>query len=540
LEVAFRHLFATHSSSIETAMTTSKYFLAYEAILLILSSMQAAALADVTVPAIFGDHMVLQREQANRVWGWAEPGEKVTVGLGEQKHSATADADGRWEVTLEKLPAGGPHEMTIEGKNSIKIADILVGEVWMCSGQSNMEWHVAASDDGDLEKLVGEHPQIRLITVPHVGTQEPQKNFEGKWQTCTPEAAQDFSAVGYYFGKQLAETLDVPIGLIDNAWGGSACESWIRRDRLANDEQLAKLEKFWTDYEKTYDHAKKVAEYEERKKKWEAGDKKDFLGWPPEDQLTSKNRPANIYNGVLLPTIGYGMRGVIWYQGETNADRAFQYRRMFPLMIESWREDWKIGDFPFYWVQLADFKAEAPEPRDSDWAELREAQTMTLDKLPNVGQAVIIDIGEANDIHPRDKRTVAQRLARIALARDYVIDIAYQSPRYKLMRTDGNKIVVTFDVGSNKAAHLKTFDSFEPIGFTIAGDDKKFVPAQAKIVGANEVEVWNDAVTKPVAVRYAWADNPVCNLKNQAGLPATPFRTDDWPGITHAKEVPSL
>jgi sialate O-acetylesterase len=241
-------------------------------------------------------------------------------------------------------------------------------------------------------------------------------------------------------------------------------------------------------------------------------------------------RPANIYNGVLKPTIGYGIRGAIWYQGESNAGRAYQYRDLFPLMIKSWRDEWGIGDFSFYWVQLADFMAEKPEPADSAWAELREAQTMTMDKLPKTGEAVIIDIGEGKDIHPRNKLDVGKRLARWALARDYGIDIPYQSPLYSSMEKQGNKIVVSF----KNNPELTTFDVPEPRGFAIAGSDRKFVWAKAKIVG-NKIEVWADEVADPVAVRYAWADNPVCNVYGKDGLPLTPFRTDDWPGVTAGK-----
>ena len=240
-------------------------------------------------------------------------------------------------------------------------------------------------------------------------------------------------------------------------------------------------------------------------------------------------RPGNIYNGVLKPTIGYGIRGVIWYQGESNSGRAYQYRDMFPLLIQSWRDEWAQGDFPFYWVQLADFLAESSEPKDSAWAELREAQTMTLSRLPHTGQAVIIDIGEGRDIHPKDKQDVAMRLARWALARDYGLRIAHQSPTFKSMSIEGTKAVLTFEhVGRG----LRAFDVNEPRGFAIAGGDHKFVWAKARISHPDTVEVWSESVSEPVAVRYAWADNPICNLYSSDGLPATPFRTDDWPGVT--------
>jgi sialate O-acetylesterase len=510
------------------------------ALFTIIACQPTIALADVKLPAIFGSHMVLQRDQKDRVWGWAEPGEEVTVRIAGQEKSAKADPDGAWQVMLDPMPAGGPHTMTVQGKNTVQFDDVLVGEVWICSGQSNMQWPVGATKDADLEIAAAKYPNIRLITVPNRGTQEPQKDFRGHWVLCSPSTVGGFSAVGYLFGRQLHQTLGVPIGLINDAWGGSACEAWIRRDLLTADPKYAAMMQNWAEIEKNYPKAKE--EYQAKYAAWrkEADQAKAEQKRPPrppqnpDAMMTGNFRPGNIYNGVLKPTIGYGIRGVIWYQGESNAGRAYQYRDLFPLMIKSWRDEWGQGDFPFYWVQLADFMAESPRPRDSGWAELREAQTMTMERLPHTGQAVIIDIGEGKDIHPKNKQDVAQRLARWALAADYGMRIAHQSPTYKSMERQGNKIVLTFDqVGGG----LQTFDVNEARGFTIAGSDRKFVPAQARVTGPNErgrktVEVWSDEVSEPVAVRYAWADNPVCNLYSAEGLPATPFRTDDWPGVT--------
>jgi sialate O-acetylesterase len=471
------------------------------------------ARGDVKLPNIFGTHMVLQRDLKDRVWGTADPGEDVTVTIADQSKSTKAGDDGKWSVTLDPMKAGGPHTMTVKGKNIVTFDDVLVGEVWICSGQSNMQWPVFLSNEADLEIMTAKYPKIRLISVPQVGTQEPKDNFNGQWQTCTPETARGFSAVGYFFGRELYQALDVPIGLINDAWGGSACEAWIRRDILAADPNYKEL----MDY-------------------WEAIEKAPAQPGKSDGRLTGNARPGNIYNGVLKPTIGYGIRGAIWYQGETNAGRAYQYRDLFPLMIKSWRDEWGIGDFPFYYVQLADFLAEKPEPGESGWAELREAQTMTMDKLPHTGEAVIIDIGEGRDIHPRNKQGVANRLARWALAKDYGIDIVHRSPRFKSMEKKDGKIVLTFDhVGKNG---LYAFDVQEPRGFAIAGSDRKFVWAKAKIDGKDKVEVWSDQVSEPVAVRYAWADNPVCNLYSREGLPVTPFRTDDWPGQTINNKKP--
>ncbi len=468
-----------------------------------LSLLATAARADVRMPALFADHMVLQREHANPVWGWADAGEEVAVVLGDQTHKATADADGKWRVVLDPLPAGGPHKIVVEGKNRVEIDDVLVGEVWVCSGQSNMAFTVNTAYASDLTKVTAHYPNLRMITVPRVGTQEMKDDFKGQWKLCTPENVGSFSAVGYFFGRVLDQALDIPIGLIHDSWGGSACEAWIPRRLLEEDPQYKPLMARWEKIEKE-------------------GTKQNLLN--------GNARPGNLYNGMLNPIVGYGIRGAIWYQGESNAGRAYQYRHMFPLMIKSWRDAWKEGDFSFYWVQLADFLAENAEPMDSAWAELREAQTMTQG-LPNTGQAVIIDIGEGNDIHPRNKEDVGERLARWALAKDYNIDIVCQSPEYKSMQRDGNKIVITFD---HVDSGFRPFDVNQIEGFTIAGADRKFVNAQAKLVkdSKNQVVVWSDDVAEPVAVRYAWANNPICNLQTVLGLPTTPFRTDDWPGVT--------
>lgn len=475
------------------------------ALLLVAAVLSPVASADVSLNNMFGDHMVLQQGIRNRVWGKAEAGEKVTVTLATQSHSTTAADDGSWEVMLDAVQEyGGPHTLTVKGNNTVSFEDVLIGEVWVCAGQSNMQWSVNAANDADLEKASASFPEIRLISVPQVGTQEPQWNFNGSWKPCSPESVGGFSAVGYFFGRQLHQTLGVPVGLINNAWGGSACEAWVNRQKLADDGRFEKLLARWEQMEK---------------------EKAD------DDRLMKGNaRPGNIYNGVLTPSIGYGIRGAIWYQGESNASRAYQYRDLFPYMIKTWRDEWGLGDFPFYWVQLADFRGEKAEPAESDWAELREAQTMTMDTLPATGEAVIIDIGEGKDIHPKNKQDVAKRLARWALAETYAMaGIPCHSPRYASMEKDGNKIVLSFD---HVDGGWRPFDVNEPIGFTIAGADKAFVHAKATVREDGRIEVSAEEVADPVAVRYAWADNPICNMFDGAGLPLTPFRTDDYPGVT--------
>ena len=498
------------------------------------------ARSEVALPAIIGSHMVLQRDIPLPIWGWADPGEEVVVTIDNQKHGTKADAEGRWNVTLEPLAVGDPRSMTVAGKNTITLTDILVGEVWVCSGQSNMQWSVRQSWNADLEIASADHPQIRLMTVATPGMQIPLEDFTGTWQVCSPSTIADFSAVGYFFGRQLQEVLDVPIGLIDNAWGGSACEAWVSRDRLNDSELYGPLMKRWQETEAKPELKSSYEEFEKARLEWlgraiaarKAGESIPAPPTPPRNNMVTNHRPGNLYNGRLQPVIPFGIRGAIWYQGEANTSRAYQYRELFPLMIQNWRDEWRQGDFPFYWVQLADFKEEKANPGDSDWAELREAQTWTQDRLPNTGQAVIIDIGEASDIHPRNKLEVAKRLARLALVNDYGRDFASDSPRYKSMSVrDGKAELVFGDVGTG----LRTVDKREAQGFVISGPDHQWHWANAKIEGKDKIVVWSDEVTEPVAVRYAWADNPVCNVYSKEGLPLTPFRTDDWPGVTADK-----
>lgn len=477
--------------------------------------------AALRLPNIFSDHMVVQQKMPIRVWGWTTAGQEVTVEMGGKSVSGKAGADGRFDVSLPELPAGGPHVLTVRADETRTINDVLVGEVWICSGQSNMQWSVNASNDPDLEKLAAKFPNIRMINFPQVGTQDPILSHDDRrWMVCNPENLGGFSAVGYFFARQLHLTIDVPIGMINNAWGGSACEAWVNRDVLKANEKFAPLLARWEAQEKQFAELSGNSSLSDDQKKALEGLKR---------QMTGNSRPANIYNGVLKSHLGYTIRGAIWYQGESNAGRAYQYRDLFPTMIENWRQEWGQGDFPFYWVQLADFKAQQAEPAESDWAELREAQTMTMSRLKNTGEAVIIDIGEGKDIHPKNKVDVGRRLARWALANEYGVQVPFHSPQYKSMERVDGKIVLTFE---HVAGGWRPFDVAQPVGFAIAGEDHKFVWADAKVLQDGRIEVSSSQVAAPVAVRYAWADNPVCNMFSGAGLPLTPFRTDDWPGVT--------
>lgn len=493
------------------------------------------AAAEVKVTPLFGDNMVVQREEPIAVWGTADAGEVVTVSIGTSQAAATADQQGKWSLSLPELKAGGPHELSIRGKsNSLTFKNVLVGEVWICSGQSNMEWPVKMSNDADKEIAEAKYPNIRLFTVKKTVAGKPQSNLEGSWSECSPESIPTFSAVGYFFGRELHKELDVPIGLINSSWGGTPAEAWTEVSFLEKDPMLVPILERW---KKNIDGLIGLLnDYGGQLLSWRASSNlAEAAGNPipdppkfPDDPRRSPHRASGLYNGMIAPLVPYSVRGAIWYQGESNAGRAYQYRTLFPAMIQSWRAAFKQEDLSFHFVQLANFTEVLPEPAESDWAELREAQTMTL-ALPKTGMAVIIDIGEAKDIHPRNKQDVGKRLALNALATDYGKKVPYSGPLYEKMEVKGAQAVLSFkhvDGGlvAKGEGGLK--------GFAIAGEDKQFVWADAKIEG-NKVVVSSEKVEKPVAVRYAWANNPVCNLYNGAGLPASPFRTDDWPGKTY-------
>jgi sialate O-acetylesterase len=459
------------------------------AILLVLALVTAPALADVRLPSVFGDHMVLQRELAIPVWGWADAGERVVVELADQRAEATADADGRWSVKLGPLPAGGPHEMAVVGGNQVTLHDVLIGEVWVCSGQSNMQFSVRAALSSTEEIAAAIQPKLRMFTVKRVPHDAPQDDCEGSWAVCTPETAGSFSAVGYYFARALVGDLKVPVGMLHTSWGGTLCEAWTSDEALrANDDFQAIIER----------------------------------------RATTKgpqNRASALYNGMLKPLIPYGIRGAIWYQGESNLSRAFQYRTLFPTMIRDWRKCWGQGDFPFLFVQLAPYRYNGQDQRNC--AELWEAQFKTL-ALPNTGMAVTVDIGDLRDIHPKNKQDVGRRLALWALAKTYGKKIECSGPLYKSLQIEGDAVRLTFD---HLGGGLASRDDKPLTDFTIAAKDQQFLPATAVIDG-DQVVVQSPAVKKPLAVRYGWYDSAQPNLINKTGLPASPFRTDDWPAVT--------
>jgi len=509
----------------------------FRLLLLLGLALGPALRAELKLPAIIGDHMVLQQKLANPIWGWDTPGTKVTVTFAGQSHAATAGADGRWTVKLSAVAANAtPQTLAISGTSKREIKDVLVGEVWMCSGQSNMQWSLAQTYTGDIEGARAKRPNIRIVSVPQVGTQELKTDFKGQWEVATPENVKAFSAIGYLYGRTLHDVLEVPIGLIDNAWGGSAAQAWIRRETIAKDSRFKLLMDETVKRENDLQSEKGKADFAAAQAKWKDDSektkaaKKTVPPAPPQ-WLSGNARPGNIFAGVVNSTLGYGIKGVIWYQGESNAGRAHEHAELFPFLIEQWRKEQGQGDFSFYWVQLADFKAEKTTPGDSDWAELRETQTKTL-RLPNTGQAVIIDIGEGRDIHPRNKYDVATRLVRWALVNDYGMKFPYRSPEFKSLALAGNKATVTIDCFGSS---LRTFDVNEPRGFAVCGADRQWHWATGRVIAPDKVEVSSDQVAAPIAVRYAWADNPVCNLFSADGLPVTPFRTDSFDMITKPK-----
>jgi sialate O-acetylesterase len=508
-------------------------------------SLTGLARADVRLPKIFGSHMVLQRGVPVPVWGWADAGEQVTVEFRGQSQSATADANGQWSLKLEALDVGDAATLTVSGNNTLTLEDVLVGEVWICSGQSNMQWSVSASRDPDLESAATNHPQLRLFYVPRVAKPEPQADVEAAWTTCTPETVSQFSAVGYFFGRQLQETLGVPVGVIHTSWGGTRAEAWATPDVLAGSADLQPILDVWNQRVAAFDPAAAEATYQTALKEWEdkaaaaraagtAVPNRPQSATPPND---SQHHYSTLYNAMIAPLVPYAIRGAIWYQGESNAGRAAQYRTLLPAMIQSWRNVWHQGDFPFYIVQLANHRAIQDQPGDSSWAELREAQMLAADALPNVGVACITDLGAALDIHPRNKQDVARRLARLALVDYYghADRVARSGPTYTSLDIQGSKCVVHFNNGGSDLTSWYK----EPLrGFAIAGADQKWHWAEAKVSGPSTVELSSSNVPEPLAVRYNWADNPQGNLYNGRDLPAYPFRTDDWPLTTAGKLAP--
>ena len=462
-------------------------------------------LADVKLPNVIGSGMVLQRDMAVPVWGWAEVGEEVTVSFAGQTKKTTAGDDGKWMIKLDSLKANAKGStLTISGTNKINLDNVLVGEVWICSGQSNMEWAIRQSMNPKEEAAAANYPQIRLFNVPgHTVSPLPKDEGAGQWQVCEPNSANNFSAVGYFFGRRLHKDLKVPVGLIGSNWGGTRIEPWTT---LAGFESVPELSKI----------ADQVKNYKQ-------------------DTRVGGGQPSAIYNSMVHPLTPFAMRGGIWYQGESNGNEGITYYQKKHALVNGWRKAFQNKDLAFYWVQLANFQKESDKPEGGDgWAKLREAQTKALD-IPGTGMAVITDIGAANDIHPKNKQDVGWRLAQWALHQTYgQKNLVPSGPLYKSHKVEGNKIRLSFDhAGSGLIVGKKT--GLEPTEevkdgklehFSISGKDNKWVWADARIDGQTVV-VESKEVSEPVAVRYGFTMNPAkANLYNKEGLPAGPFRTD--------------
>jgi sialate O-acetylesterase len=515
--------------------------------LAIVTVISSSLYAEVKPNPLFTEGAVLQRGQPVPVWGTARDGETVTVEIDNQKAITTA-ADGKWRVNLGPLKEGGPLTLKITGDNSVTITNLLVGEVWVCSGQSNMEFSFARAHNAKEEGPKAAYPKIRMFTVMKTTAAKPLAEAVGRWVECSPQSVNGFSAVGYFFARDIHNKLGVPVGMIHTSWGGTPAQAWTSLEGFGTDPELKEYVDYATQRFASYDadtatYAAKQEEFNSKAKEWDetvgkahaeamkswieatAQAKKDGQPLPPQPSPSSprprgprnpngvSRDPTTLFNGMVAPIIPYGIKGAIWYQGESNANKPKQYLTLFPAMIADWRARWKQGDFPFFFVQIAPYNGKPPE--------IREAQFLTLAKVKNTAMAVTTDVGDANDIHPPRKETVGQRLALAARALAYGEKIEYSGPLYESMTAADGQITLRFKhVGGGliaKDGELK--------GFTIAGEDKNFVPAQAKINGSSVI-VSAEGVANPKAARYGWSNVPDVNLFNQEGLPASPFRTD--------------
>jgi sialate O-acetylesterase len=493
-----------------------------------------AARGEVRLHPLFSDHAVLQAGMKAPVWGRAAPGERVTVEFQGQRRTAAADPAGRWQVVLDDLKAiAEPAELRVvpAAGEPIVVKDVLVGEVWLASGQSNMEWPVEKSLNPETEVAAAQFPGLRQFLVNKTVAFTPQDWVEGTWVVCSPETVGKFSAVAYFFGRHLHNLRKTPVGLVHCSAGWTPAEAWMSRAALQSDPDFAYILERWdaaTEAAARYDAALKAWKAEAEKAK-AAGQPEPAQPAKPRVDPSFIHRASGFWNGGIAPLAPFAIRGVIWYQGETNEVRGYEYRKLFQALIRGWREAWAQPDLPFLFVQVANVLPPDPQPVASEWAELRESQRLAL-ALPRTGMAVAIDVGEEKDVHPKNKQEIGRRLALIARAQVYgEKDLVFSGPLYRAMKVEGAAIRCEFDYA---AGGLATPGNAPLRGFAIAGADRKFVYADARLEGETVV-VSSPQVPEPVAVRYAWANNPAgCNLQNQAGLPASPFRTDDWPAKT--------
>lgn len=502
-------------------------------VILIVLGAKLDVTAQVKLPALVGDNMVLQQNTKVNLWGWASPNEKITIQLGWQTAPVeiTASPDGIWKTAVN-TPQGSEkkYNITIEATNKINLQNILIGEVWICSGQSNMYFPVGKEEktwktgvvNYEEEIKNATYPNIRIFTVLTKASPKPLDDVTGSWAACSPSSVKTFSAVAYFFGRDLYQKLDVPIGLISTSWGGTKAEAWTSQTVLEeNPDFLSILE---TDAKNEKLHQEKLESYYANLKKERIVNNNDLSKSELKKPKKEENKTSYVlYNAMLHPLINYTMKGVIWYQGESNAEQAYLYRSLFPAMVKNWRNDWNQGDFPFYYVQITPHRSQNPD--------IREAQLLSLKNIPNSGMVVTTDVGNATNIHPIDKQTVGHRLALIARAKTYNEgNLVYSGPIYNQMKIKKDRIQLFFDYAdSGLVKNGEVLKEFE-----IAGEDKVFYSADAKIDGKSVV-VSSAKVKKPVAVRFAWKAIPEPNLFNKENLPASPFRTDDWANETAKK-----
>jgi sialate O-acetylesterase len=520
--------------------------LAWIALVALFSSLSAPAVAVVSLPRFFGDNMVLQRDMPLPVWGTAAPGEAVTVAFAGQKKSVVADAGGKWRVTLDPLAASKtPQTLDVRGKNEVALTNVLVGEVWLCSGQSNMEFVVEKVANSDAEKNTANFPAIRHFKVSRAMSSFPRTDLPGSWEVCSPKTVGGFTAVGYFFARELFEKLDVPVGLLHTSWGGTQIDLWVDPQTVAATPEWSELQaKLQAASPASPEGLARHKQYVEEMKKWTAQTEVALaegrpLAEPPGVPWLNGFNPqgTQLHHAMIHPFIPYAIRGVLWYQGESNGFEGTTYAAKLRALIGGWRSAWQQGNFPFYIVQLANYAKIEPKPDspEKDWTKLREAQLQML-SLTNTGLAVTIDIGESGDIHPKNKQDIGMRLARWALAGPYGKEIEPSGPIYRSSRVEGNQMRLSFD-HAKSGLMLGSKSGLDPVKpdpeaalkwVTIAGKDRVFQPAVAVIEG-NELVVSSKEVSTPVAVRYAFVQDPAgANLYNSEGLPATPFRTDSW------------
>ena len=465
-------------------------------VLLLVFTLLLDGLPQVKLPSVISSNMVLQQNSIVKFWGWASPGENIIIKGSwlESDITLKADENGSWVTKIKTEKAGGPYNITFTGKNTIELKNILFGEVWFCSGQSNMEWPLSKADNAELEISNADYPEIRLFNVKNDVADLPQNDCETTllWSECSPDTVKNFSAVAYFFARELYKELNIPVGLIESDWGGSSAQVWTKSEVLKSDKILKKFSE--KPFNPSYVH----------------------------------HQPSGLYNAMIHPLINYAIKGVIWYQGEANRNEADIYKLLFPSMIKNWRDDWGYGDFPFYFVQIAPFNYNEPVVG----ALLREAQFESM-SVPNTGMVVTMDIGNVNDIHPTNKQDIGKRLALWALAKTYnKKNLVYSGPVYRSMKKEGNKIRLYFD---NTGSGL-VLNRTEPNNFMISGEDEQFFEGDAYVDG-NTVVISSDEVKRPAAVRYAFTNISEATLFNKEGLPASSFRTDNWPVITQGVNI---